>query len=123
MTFNLLKTELNPICHLLALLDAHPILHFSRIGLICVSEQCRQLIPFYVVKCICVSIQSREKPKYSEKNLFRRCFVHHKSHTDWLGFPCGHRCKKPVTDRIWHYQGCITLLNDYLQIFVKFVKT
>ena len=29
--FNPLNTELNPICHLLALLGAHPILHFSRI--------------------------------------------------------------------------------------------
>jgi hypothetical protein len=29
--FNLLNAELNPICHLLALLGAHPILHISRI--------------------------------------------------------------------------------------------
>ena len=29
--FNPLNTELNPICHLLALLGAHPILHVSRI--------------------------------------------------------------------------------------------
>jgi len=28
---NPLKAELNPICHLLALLGAHPILHVSRI--------------------------------------------------------------------------------------------
>ena len=28
---NLLNTELNPICHLLALLGAHPIFHISRI--------------------------------------------------------------------------------------------
>jgi len=28
---NLLNAELNPICHLLALLRAHPILHVSRI--------------------------------------------------------------------------------------------
>jgi hypothetical protein len=28
---NLLNTELNPICHLLALLEAHHILHVSRI--------------------------------------------------------------------------------------------
>jgi len=28
---NLLKTELNPICHLLALLGAHPIIHVCRI--------------------------------------------------------------------------------------------
>jgi hypothetical protein len=29
--FNTLNAELNPICHLLALLGAHPILHVSRI--------------------------------------------------------------------------------------------
>ena len=29
--FNPLNTELNPICHLLALLEAHHILHISRI--------------------------------------------------------------------------------------------
>jgi hypothetical protein len=29
--FNLLNAELNPICHILALLRAHPILHVSRI--------------------------------------------------------------------------------------------
>jgi hypothetical protein len=29
--FNSLNTELNPICHLLVLLGAHPILHISRI--------------------------------------------------------------------------------------------
>jgi hypothetical protein len=30
-TINPLNTELNPICNLLALLEAHHILHFSRI--------------------------------------------------------------------------------------------
>ena len=30
--FNLLKPELNPICHVLALLGAHHILHFSRVS-------------------------------------------------------------------------------------------
>jgi hypothetical protein len=29
--FNRLNTELNPVCHLLALLEAHRILHVSRI--------------------------------------------------------------------------------------------
>jgi hypothetical protein len=32
--FNLLNAELNPICHLLALLGAHHILHVSRIRVI-----------------------------------------------------------------------------------------
>ena len=31
IVFNLLNAELNPICHLLALLGAHHILHISRI--------------------------------------------------------------------------------------------
>jgi hypothetical protein len=31
MYFNPLNAELNPICHLLALLEAHHILHISRI--------------------------------------------------------------------------------------------
>ena len=31
MDVNLLNAELNPICHLLALLEAHNILHVSRI--------------------------------------------------------------------------------------------
>ena len=31
IAFNPLNTELNPICHLLALLGSHPILHVSRI--------------------------------------------------------------------------------------------
>jgi len=31
LTFNPLNAELNPICHLLVLLGAHPILHISRI--------------------------------------------------------------------------------------------
>jgi hypothetical protein len=29
--FNPLNTELNPICHLLALVGVHPVLHISRI--------------------------------------------------------------------------------------------
>ena len=31
VVFNPLNAQLNPICHLLALLGAHPILHISRI--------------------------------------------------------------------------------------------
>jgi hypothetical protein len=31
ITINPLNAELNPICHLLVLLGAHPILHISRI--------------------------------------------------------------------------------------------
>jgi hypothetical protein len=39
--FNPLNAELNPICHILALLGAHPILHISRIrvkGTVSTSE-------------------------------------------------------------------------------------
>jgi hypothetical protein len=35
--FNPLNAELNPICHLLALLGAHPILYVSRIKVNCNS--------------------------------------------------------------------------------------
>ena len=37
MGINPLKTQLNPICHLLALLGAHPILHVSRIRVKCIG--------------------------------------------------------------------------------------
>jgi hypothetical protein len=37
--FNPLNTKLNPICHLLALLGAHPILHISRIRVKSVPSQ------------------------------------------------------------------------------------
>jgi hypothetical protein len=36
--YNTLKAELNPICHLLALLGAHHILHVSRIRVKSVTE-------------------------------------------------------------------------------------
>jgi len=31
LKINLLNAKLNPICHLLALVEAHPILHVSRV--------------------------------------------------------------------------------------------
>ena len=37
---NPLKTQLNPICHFLALLGAHPILHVSRIRVNMVCVKC-----------------------------------------------------------------------------------
>ena len=44
--FNPLNTELNPICHLLALLGAHHILHVSRIRV----KQCiKVMLRFAVV--------------------------------------------------------------------------
>jgi hypothetical protein len=41
---NSLNTELNPICHLLALLGAHPILHVSRIN-VKLSKFRRKMLP------------------------------------------------------------------------------
>jgi hypothetical protein len=45
-TFFLLNAELNLICHLLAILEAHPILHISRIRVIAV---CLLLFMFLVL--------------------------------------------------------------------------
>ena len=42
--FNALNAELNPICHLLALLETHPILHVSRIRV----KKLRSLISWLV---------------------------------------------------------------------------
>jgi len=39
--FNPLNIELNPICHLLALLGAHPILHVSRIRVKLITHMVR----------------------------------------------------------------------------------
>jgi len=41
-TFNPLNTELNPKCHLLALLGAHHILHDSRIRVNCGDKTCTE---------------------------------------------------------------------------------
>ena len=44
--FNPLNTKLNPICHLLALLGAHRILHVSRIRVKCPSLHLRTTVLF-----------------------------------------------------------------------------
>jgi len=46
--FNTLNAELNPICHLLALLGAHHILHISRIRV----NQCLPL-KLHLTICLC----------------------------------------------------------------------
>jgi len=51
---NPLNAELNPICHLLALLGAHPILHVSRIR---------------VKYCVCICLFQRTVPS----NFMRMC--------------------------------------------------
>ena len=43
-SFNPLNTKLNPICHLLALVGAHHILHVSRIGVKGMKEICPNTI-------------------------------------------------------------------------------
>jgi len=54
--FNLLNAKLNPICHLLALLGAHHILHFSRIRVNiihappCLPQRGRTHVPTYISK-------------------------------------------------------------------------
>jgi len=44
MQFNPLNAELNPICHLLALLGAHQIFHVSRIRVKCRVKHLKFLI-------------------------------------------------------------------------------
>jgi len=46
LNINTLNAELNPICHLLALLGAHPILHVSKIRLDVVHRE-NYLYVFY----------------------------------------------------------------------------
>ena len=52
MDLNTLNAELNPICHLLALLGAHPILHVSRIW----------------VKTVCGTLTASETPYITHIN-------------------------------------------------------
>jgi len=53
--FNHLNTELNPICHLLALLVAHHILHVSRIGVKILGNAVLRRKP---QSTFCVSVRS-----------------------------------------------------------------
>jgi len=48
-----LNSELNPICHLLALLGAHHILHVSRIR---VKSLAPNDIYIYIYVCVCVCV-------------------------------------------------------------------
>jgi len=51
---NPLNAELNPICHLLALLGAHHILHFSRIrvNILCFNIDFKLLFKTYNILCL-----------------------------------------------------------------------
>ena len=46
--FNLLNAELNPICHLLALVEAHPILHVSRVRVKIIVCHCWIIVLCYL---------------------------------------------------------------------------
>ena len=74
--FNPLKTQLNPICHLLALLGAHHILHISRIRVkprpryplplhfvLALPRQCMEVSPFIV--SLNTAALSHRKPAYA----------------------------------------------------------
>jgi hypothetical protein len=52
--FNPLNTQLNPICHLLALLEAHHILHVSRIRV----KLYTQLTLFVWLQVVCMALYS-----------------------------------------------------------------
>jgi hypothetical protein len=55
LTFNPLNTKLNPICHLLALLEAHHILHVSRVRVKHCNGFSRKLIDyglFVIIECL-----------------------------------------------------------------------
>jgi len=57
---NRLNAELNPICHLLVLLGAHPILHISRIKVnvhVMKSQENRfvTVMPIYLASVLCSS--------------------------------------------------------------------
>jgi hypothetical protein len=54
--FNPLNAELNPVCHLLALLGAHPILHISKIR---VKPLSVQIVSF--VNCSIVSFTHHQR--------------------------------------------------------------
>jgi hypothetical protein len=47
--FNSLNAELNPICHLLALLEAHRILHVSRIRVKADNYICGYSASFFIL--------------------------------------------------------------------------
>jgi len=64
-SINPLNTELNPICHMLALLGAHPILHIGRIWVKTASKVQVHLIIFSCI-CLCISCNflNSKHPEY-----------------------------------------------------------
>jgi len=70
--FNHLNAELNPICHMLALLGAHHIPHVSRIGV--KSNQQTRRHPYKVINTSVVQIQqfSPDDGHMNARNMYRR---------------------------------------------------
>ena len=73
--FNPLHAELNPICHFLALLGAHPILHVSRIrvkmGWLGLQQTCYPAYEhnLYLRVCVCVCVCTLVFPKCTDKTI------------------------------------------------------
>jgi len=63
MHFNPLNTELNTICHFLALLGAHPILHVSRIRVNSRTEKFGARLKKKLFYCLRVLLKNLGKPK------------------------------------------------------------
>jgi len=80
MLFKPLNSELNPMCHLLALLGAHHILHISRMRVKASVETQGSVINEIIDMAHCLNGTDKLRPKYREKNLSWCHFAHHKSH-------------------------------------------
>jgi hypothetical protein len=54
----------------------------------------------------------REKPKYLERNLSQRHFVHKESQTEWPGIEAGPRDERRATNRLNHGTTALTTQPD-----------
>jgi hypothetical protein len=96
--FNPLNAELNPICHFLALLGAHHILHVSRIrvNVCCVgSGHCKGLVSsskkspcvcvcMCVCMCVCASLCVIQKPQKGRPNPSLVCAMEKRVFEDFV---------------------------------------
>ena len=70
---NLLNAELNPICHFLALLGAHHILHVSKLGVNVNSDFFNKfIIVFYMFRALCAHHQE-VKLYYTASGIVTLC--------------------------------------------------
>jgi len=76
-SLNTLNAELNPICHLLALLGAHHILHVSRIRVNnnCVSPVCSTIGMLCVVYCVVWDFNVDSRGEMCFRNEHDVCFL------------------------------------------------